>query len=400
MRVLDEELDGMIGEALELVARKTLDDDGRIGTDFPYVTDATGAWKTLPASLSAGYTPTGWTHGNWFCGFWVGLLLVGFLRTGDERFRDRALTRMRLVAPRAADPNTHDIGFIFLSSAIPAWRITGEAWLRDAALEAAAGLRRRLVPTRRHAYLAAWGPLSDPRGRASSAIDTMANLPLLYWAAEESGDASFLVAAEEHAKATREAFIREDFSTYHAVEYDLPAGIRRRGFTFQGHADESLWSRGQGWAIYGYAATAAATGDASYLRIAERLAEVYLARAGGDDAPWWDFDDPAIPEAPRDSSAAAIVASGLLDLAAIHPDAGAGARWQAEAERILSGLCRHHLARDGGQRGILKDGCYSQPHREGTASAVLFGDYFFAEALSKLALPGRLVDRLERLPPG
>ena len=381
-------LDKSIGEALDLVARKTLADDAQLGTDFPYVTDPTGAWKTLPASLSAGYRADGWSHGNWFCGFWVGLLLVGHLRTRDERFLDKALARMRLVAPRAADPNTHDIGFIFLSSAIPAYRIAAEPWLRDVALEAAAGLRRRLVPTRRHAYLAAWGPLSDPRGRASSAIDTMANLPLLYWAAKETGDASFLVAAEEHAKATRDMFIRDDLSTYHAVEYDLPAGTRRRGFTFQGHADESLWSRGQGWAIYGYAATAAATGNPDYLRLAERLAEVYLARAGGDSAPWWDFDDPAIPDAPRDSAAGAIVASALLDIAALHPDAAAGARWQAEAERIVSGLCRDHLAREDGHRGILKNGCYSQPHREGTASAVLFGDYFFAEALCKLAFPG------------
>lgn len=391
------DLDQAVREALDLIARKTLEDDARLGTDFPYVTDARGAWKTMPASLSAGYAPEGWSHGNWFCGFWVGLLLVGHLHTGDAAMLEKAMARLRLVAPRAADPNTHDIGFIFESSALPAHRITGEAWTREAGLEAAASLRRRLVRTGRGAYLAAWGPLSDPRGRASSAIDTMSNLPLLYWAARQAGDASFLVAAEAHAKATEASFIRPDFSTYHAVEYDLPSGLRRRGFTFQGFADDSLWSRGQAWAIHGYAATAAATADATYLRIAERLAEVYLARAGGDSAPWWDFDDPAIPDAPRDSAAAAIVASGLLDLAALHPDRAAGARWQGEAERIIAGLCRDHLARDDAHRGILMRGCYSQPHREGTASAVLFGDYFFAEALCKLAMPGRLVDRPERL---
>jgi unsaturated chondroitin disaccharide hydrolase len=227
----------------------------------------------------------------------------------------------------------------------------------------------------------------------------MTNLPLLYGAARESGDGSFLVAGEEHAKATRDAFIRPDFSTYHAVEYDLPSGTRRRGFTFQGAADESLWSRGQAWAIYGYAATAAATGDAGYLDLTEKLAEVYLARAGDDAAPWWDFDDPAIPNAPRDSAAGAIVASALLDLAGLHPDPAAGERWQHHADRILSGLCKDHLARSDAHRGILMNGCYSQPHREGTASAVLFGDYFFAEALCKRAMPGRLVDRPERLAP-
>src|SRR5262249_51591477 len=163
---------------------------------------------------------------------------------------------------------------------IPAYRICGEPWLAELALVAADHLRRRLVPTQRGAYIAAWGPLDDPRGRSSSAIDTMANLPLLYWAAEQAKDGSFLAAAGGHAAMTRTAFVREDYSTFHAVEYDLPIGKRSRGFTFQGWSDSSTWSRGQAWSIYGYVATARDTGIHDFLVLAERLAERYLERMG------------------------------------------------------------------------------------------------------------------------
>jgi unsaturated chondroitin disaccharide hydrolase len=303
---------------------------------------------------------------------------------------------MRLVAPRAADPNTHDIGFIFYGSAVPAARATSERWYSDLALAAADRLRARLVTTRRGAYLSSWGPLTDPRGRASSAIDTMANLPLLYWAAEARDDGSFRLAAEAHAEKTRDAFIRADDSTYHAVEYDPVTGARRRGYTFQGYHDESLWSRGQAWAIYGFVATAQATGKRAHLDVAERLAARYLARLGERAVPPWDFDDPA-PRPLEDSAAAAIVASALVDLGALHPDPAAGARYTEHAMATLEALCRDYLARDPGHRGLLRHGCYSWPHHDGVDSAVMFGDFYFVEALSKVVLPGRFVAAAERL---
>lgn len=377
-------------DALDLMAEKTAEDERRIGVEFPHVTEPDGRWRTWPASISAGYTGEAWSHGNWTCGFWVGLLLAAHLRTGEPRFLAWAAERMRLVAPRAADPNTHDIGFIFSSSAVPAHHLTGERWYADLALAAADRLRARLVTTRTGAYLSSWGPLSDPRGRASSAIDTMANLPLLYWAARTSDDGSFRLAAEAHAVKTREAFVRSDGSTYHAVEYDTGTGARRRGYTFQGHHDESLWSRGQAWAIYGYAATTRATGKREYLDLAERLAARYAERLGERAVPPWDFDDPS-PRPPEDSAAAAIVASALIDLGALHPDREAGDRWTARAAGTLEALCRNYLARDPGHRGLLRHGCYSRPHRDGVDSAVMFGDFYFVEALCKLVLPGRFV---------
>ncbi|HEX5079592.1 MAG TPA: hypothetical protein VFV80_10615, partial [Geminicoccaceae bacterium] len=229
----------------------------------------------------------------------------------------------------------------------------------------------------------------DLRGRRSSAIDTMANLPLLYWAADQADDGSFRLAAQAHAQMTCAAFVRADLSTYHAVEYDLESGERTRGYTFQGAFDESCWPRGQAWAIYGFAATARATGKPEYLQLAEQLADYYLGRLDDGLVPYWDFDDPAIPNAPRDSSASAITAAALLDIAAQHTDATEAARRTEQACRLLDALCESYLAREPAHRGLLREGCYSKPHDEGTISAVLFGDFYFVEALAKLLLPGR-----------
>jgi unsaturated chondroitin disaccharide hydrolase len=374
---------------LQQMARKVAEDEPTLGVEFPHVTAPDGSWIRLPASLSAGYSGSAWSHGNWLCGFWVGLLLASYRTTGDNRFLTWARERMRLVAQRAEDPNTHDIGFIFDSSAIPGYDITGDRWYGDIALAAAGKLRARLVNTRSGAYLASWGPLDDPRGRCSSAIDTMANLSLLYWAANYSGDGSYRLVAEAHADMTARAFIRADGSTYHAVEYDVVSGERRRGYTFQGAADESAWSRGQAWGIYGYVNSARETGKRRYLDLAERLAGYYVKRLDGRQVPPWDFDAQGADARIKDTAAAAVVASALLELARIHPDRTAAAKWGGHGLAMLETLCQEEFARESSHRGLLRHSCYSKPHNEGVESATMFGDFFFAEALCRVVMPGR-----------
>lgn len=376
---------------LDLLARKLVEDEASIGIEFPYITAPDGHWLTMPASLSAGYSGDKWSHGNWFSGFWIGLLSAAHLHSGDGRLLALARERMQLVAPRCDDVNTHDIGFIFQSSALPLHSLTGDSRYADLALRAAGKLRARLITTRSGAYLSSWGPLSDVRGRQSSAIDTMANLPLLYWAADYADDGSFRLAGEAHALMTSRAMVREDDSTYHAVEYDLASGARSRGFTFQGYADDSCWPRGQAWAICGFAATARATGKSEYLELAVRLADYYVRRTGEQQVPPWDFDAPDASRGPRDSSAAAIAASGMLDIAQIHTDEKAAARWRDTALHTLDVLCADYVAWEANHRGVLKHGVYSKPHDTGTDSAVMFGDYYFIESLVKVLMPGQLL---------
>ncbi len=375
--------------AVDLMSSKLLEDERTIGVAFPYVTKPDGGWDTMLASRSAGYDGKAWSHGNWFCGFWVGLLVGAYHRSGERLFLDLARERMRLVAQRAKDRSTHDIGFIFWSSALPLFRATQETAFAELGLEAANRLRSRIVTTSAGAYVSSWGPLDDPRGRASSAIDTMANIPLLYWAAKETGDDSFVLAGEAHAAMTERNFIRSDGTLYHAVEYDTHTGARTRAYTFQGYSDESSWSRGAGWAVYGFAATAAATGRRDYLDSAVALATTWLEQLGDRSCPPWDFTDPAAKPT-RDSSAAAIMAAALLDIGLLHPEVEERERWTQTGVRLISGITRDCLAVDPAHRGILLHGCYSKPHNIGPDAAVLFGDYYYIEAIGRLLFPGKL----------
>jgi unsaturated chondroitin disaccharide hydrolase len=380
----------LFSKVLGRMAEKVAEDEPTLGVEFPHVTAADGSWIRLPASLSAGYSGESWSHGNWLCGFWVGLLFASYLQTKDDKYLMWARERMRLVAQRAEDMNTHDIGFIFDSSAMPGYHITGDRWYGDIALQAADKLRARMVTTQRGGYLASWGPMTDPRGRCSSAIDTMANLPLLYWAAHYSGDGSYRLVADAHAAMTAKAFIRSDNSTYHAVEYDEATGERRRGFTFQGAYDESAWARGQGWAIYGYVHSARETGKREYLDLAEQLATYYMKRLDGRVVPPWDFDATGADANIKDTAAAAVVSSAFLELGRIHPNADTGAKWTGLGIAMLEGLCRDEFAGESSHRGLLKNSCYSKPHNEGVVSATMFGDFFFVDALCRVSLPGGL----------
>lgn len=276
------------------------------------------------------------------------------------------------------------------SSAVPGFEITGDPWYAQIALDAADRLRARLVTTPRGAYLASWGPLDDPRGRSASAIDTMANLSLLYWAANHADDGSYRLVAEAHAAMTASAFIRPDDSTYHAVEYDLMSGARKRGYTFQGAFDESAWSRGQAWAIYGYVSSARETGKRVWLNLAERLAAYYLRRLDGRRVPPWDFDAKGADAEIKDTAAAAIVSSALIEMGRLHPDPTCAAQWREHGLAMLEALCREEFAHGPRQRGPLKNSCYSKPHNEGLDGATMFGDFFFAEALCRVMLPGKL----------
>ncbi len=382
---------------LDRLAAKLRADEPTLGVRFPYVTAPDGAWMTMPASASAGYDGDAWSHGNWFCGFWVGLLVAAWHRSGDDWFLETARERMKLTAERATDPNTHDIGFIFSSSAVPLYMATGETRWRDLGLTAARQLRARVVRTPEGAYVSSWGPLDDPRGRVSSAIDTMANIPLLYWASAETGDASFALAAEAHARMTAGSYLRDDDTLYHAVEFDVATGRRTRGFTFQGYGDESSWSRGAGWAVIGFVASYAATGDPAFQALGARIARRWLEQLGDRTCPPWDFDDPA--ETPdEDSAAGAIMAGGLLDLAASYePDDVTGQGFRASAIRLLTGLARSHLLPEQGPRGILTGGCYARPQGIGVDAAVLFGDFFFVQAVVRLVLDQRFAVTLSRV---
>jgi unsaturated chondroitin disaccharide hydrolase len=249
---------------------------------------------------------------------------------------------------------------------------------RQTALGAAARLMRRFLPGA--GVLQAWGALDDPEQRGRTIVDSMMNLPLLYWASQESGDAQYRDAATRHAEQVMQHMIRPDGSTYHTYYFDLDTGAPRFGRTAQGHRDESTWSRGQAWALYGFALAYRDTQDSRFLETARRVADVFLAHTPPDGVVAWDFDFDASSGEPKDSSASAIAACGLLEL-------GTPAD-REHATRITGALWRTCSTRASvASNALLLHGTQNRNTASGVDEGNLWGDYFYLEALLRLSHP-------------
>lgn len=317
----------------------------------------------------------------WTSGFWPGILWLMYDRTGEEAYRDAAwdwderLERLMLV-PNSFD---HDVGFQFLPTAVFKHLLTGDADARRRGLFAANVLAGRYNLNGR--FIRAWN--GDKHGW--SIIDTAMNLSLLFWASQQSGDPRFSHIARSHAETVLRHFIREDGSVNHIVVFDPESGERAEVLGGQGHAPDSGWSRGTAWALYGLANTYRHTGDTVFLHGARRAAHFFLAHLPEDSVAHWDFRAGAsLDGEPRDTSAAACAASGLLEIAAgLRP--AEGRVYRAAAERILASLDAHYATwEDDSHEAILRHGTGHKPAGENINVSLIYGDYFFLEAIAKL----------------
>jgi unsaturated chondroitin disaccharide hydrolase len=256
--------------------------------------------------------------------------------------------------------------------------MTGNQHYRDVLLTAARSLASRYSSTV-HA-IRSWKnpPKADPTD-FRVVIDNMMNLELLFWASRNGGDPNLAGIALDHALRTAEAHVRPDGSTHHMVVFDSTTGAVKRTQTVQGYSDFSTWSRGQAWALYGFATAYREMRDARLLATARRVADYFIAYLPPDKVPYWDFLAPGDP--PRDSSAAAIGASGLLELSQLETDPARKHRYLATAKAILASLSTSsYLAEGTSSRSILIHGTSNEPagrYDRGLA----YGDYYFLEAL-------------------
>jgi len=331
--------------------------------DFYPMYTREGRWRhALPA----------WTR--WCDGFLPGIMWI-LCAAGDGSWRELAERYSRPLEPRRFDREVHDLGFLFQST-YGRWRALAGGPEIDAVL-IQAGRTMALRFREKGGYLRSF--VSED----SLFIDIMMNVGIVFHAAKETGDQSLFDIAMRHCLTTRRTLVRGDGSTAHEGLFDLGTGEFLRQTTQQGFRGDSCWSRGLAWALYGFGTAYLYARDPRFLRTAQDCADFYIANCAADGVPPWDFDAPVESRALVDTSAAAIAASGMLQLAGIA-DPLKGALYRAAARRILGTLCERHLAAADPQwEGILKGGVYHLHKGLGVNESVMWGEYFFVEALDR-----------------
>ncbi|MFG3642906.1 glycoside hydrolase family 88 protein [Micromonospora sp. NPDC047762] len=354
-----------------------------------YPADTTDA-NRYPLRPPSGGQPEGANVG-WTTSFWPGMLWLAHDLTGDERHLRAALSHVDSFAARmthSIDLDTHDLGFLYTLACVTPARRTGDPQARDAALAAADHLMTRVLEPA--GIIQAWGDLNDPRQRGRTIIDSLMNTPLLFWASRTTGDDRYAAAARRHTAQLRQHILRPDGTTFHTFYWDPASGAPLRGETEQGHADHSCWARGQAWGIYGFSLNHRHIGDPALLAAARTCADRFLADLPDDHVAYWDleFGDGSGQE--RDSSAAAIAACGLVELAdGLGDDTASADRYRKAAAEILRSLIAHYST--GGHpasNALILHGVYDKPKSVGVDEGTLWGDYFYLEALARATIPG------------
>ncbi|WP_082882227.1 glycoside hydrolase family 88 protein [Paenibacillus swuensis] len=360
--------------------------------------------KTKQNILSFGdQLPTGTAEGKykfadngfWVGGFWTGLNWLCYELSGDQQFSAAARASKSRFTQRLYEQQEtldHDIGFLYMPTFVADYKLTGNLEARKIALDAADRLKERFNEAGQ--FIQAWnvwesGEAFSEENRGRIIIDCMYNLPLLFWAYEETGDEDYRRVAVAHADTCANTIIRPDFTTFHTYVFDPSTGQPKFGQTFQGYADDSCWARGQTWAIGGYTYAYKYTGDKKYLELARKLTEVYIDRVEPDFIPLWDFSVPNPSEALRDTSAAAIAAASLLELAE-HVEGEEKEKYVQFADNTLQSLYHNYSTKElPDNEGLLVNACGHHPAGSDIDCSLIYGDYYFAEAVTRLLGKGK-----------
>ena len=318
---------------------------------------------------------------DWCSGFFPGNLWFLYELTGKNYWKEKAEFYTQKIESEKFNGGTHDLGFKMLGSFGNGWRLQANETYKTILLQSAKTLSTRFNP--KTGVIRSWDH-SRNKWDYPVIIDNMMNLELLFWAFKQTKDSSFYRIAVNHANTTMRNHFRPDFSSYHVVDYDVTTGFVKKKNTHQGYADESAWSRGQAWALYGYAVCYRETGDKKYLQLAENIAQFIFShpRLPTDLIPFWDFDDPKIPNVPRDASAAAVTASALYQLAALKSQHAKN--YIRKAEKIIESLSSsNYLANLGSNHGfLLKHSTGGLPNGFEIDAPIVYADYYFLEALT------------------
>ena len=337
------------------------------------------------------YTVNGkWKHGgqawtNWCEGFLGGQLWL-ISQLADESFdfgrsqswwRQQAEHYSKSIEHRKTDRSVHDLGFLFWSTWKRWFDLTGDPATNAVVIEAGSTLSKRFMERGRY--------LHSFVSEDSLFIDIMMNVGLIFYAAQETGDDRMLWIANEHCLTSRRTLVRGDGSVAHEGIFDTESGEFLRQSTHQGYRGDSSWARGLAWALYGFGTAYSFSGDARFLETSRACADYYIERTPPHGVPPNDWDEPE-PDLAFESSAAAIAASGLLNLAQLVDNADLSDYYGTYALHILDTLTTPDFLAEGmpGWEGVLRHGIYHQKKKLGVDESVMWGDYFFLEAISKV----------------
>jgi unsaturated chondroitin disaccharide hydrolase len=337
----------------------------RIGDSFPHVSK-TGRYDAEE--------PHWWTNG-----FWPGLLWLFYRETEESRFLNLAESCEKKLDTVlwGFDELHHDVGFMWMPTSVARYKLLGADDSRRRALLAASILSSRF--NLRGSYIRAWN--EDKAGWAI--IDCLMNLPLLFWASEATKDPRFSYIAMAHADMALKHVVRLDGSCRHIVSFDSNTGEFLQAIGGQGYSSESAWARGASWALYGYALCYRYTKEPRYLEASCLIADFFISNLGPEFIPVWDFRAPRTPDIPWDSSAGACAASGLLELASLCRGERA-TEYQHASVKLLRALDSICGAWDKDEEGLLLYGTGNKPRNLNVHVPLIYGDYFFVEALTKL----------------
>ncbi len=314
--------------------------------------------------------------GGWAAGYVPGALWSCYQLTGNEWWRERAVAREKAIGAREISAASLNLGSLFYPSYARGSTLTGTPALKTTAMSAARAMAKRYDPE-------VGAMLSRPGDRFNVIIDSLMKSQLLWWAVRGGASPALKQIADRHALTIARDFVRQDGSTWQQVYYDAETGAVLSREAGAAYSEETTWARGQAWAILGFAAAYRETRDPEFLAVARKVCDWYLANLPGDGVPYWDFGAPLIPDEPRDSSAAAIAASGLADLALQEPDPERGAVYLSAARSAVASLMSPPYLGGARDPSVLLHGTYSV-RRGVTDCGLAYGDAFFLEALLRL----------------
>ncbi len=319
----------------------------------------------------------------WTSGFYPGILWYAYDVTGNKKWKDEAIKRTEVFEDFKNITEHHDIGFMMFPAYGLGYEIGQKKEYKDVLLASAQSLASRFNP--KVGTIRSWSNKMHPRWQQHiTIIDNMLNLELLFWAAKNGGDQKYYDIAVKHAQTTMKNHFREDLTSWHVIEYDSINGNILNRHTKQGFADDSRWSRGQAWGVYGYTLVYKETKDKKFLHFAQKITDKYLSLLPEDMVPCWDFDVANDPKEEKDASAAAVVASALLDLSTLVENKADQERYYNAAIKMLKSLGSSNYSGVGKADSFLLHSTGAKSLGHEIDVALIYADYYYIEALARL----------------